>query len=587
MKTKIKKWIIFLFIASMLMTFNATPVAATPENDLRGLWHFDKVIDTTTPDSSGNDNHGSLIGPVPPNLMPTLVDGKFGYALEFDGYDDGVYVADSPSLDFSMAITIEAWIYLESYANLREHSTQTVAEKALAYYLNIQSGHLSFYWYGLSNPGYHKSPNTIPLNTWTHVAATYDGSYVKLYENGVEVYSLSVTGTGQTSNWDLGIGYEPYYPEKFPRYFEGVIDEVRVWSRALDANEIMASAQGGLRALWHLNEAPDSTTASDSSGYGNNGTLNNFPVTHTSTSGFNPGKFGNALVFDSMDDYVEVPDSPSLSVTDAITIEARVNMTSVPTNMRVICKPFSISAWTTPYADYELVILNEGGWDSYPGRAVYFGLNLGGTWTYLATSFDIVPLDTWTHLAATYDGSSMKIYINGMEKASMPVSGTIGTSGNPLFIGTRIPTPNEVFNGKIDEVRIWGRALIGDEILALSKGVELFVPSMIGQRGGPSDSFVVFTSKFSAPGRTSATVMTGIIPSDPGVTINWADDVTDLITNDKVFSARCTIGEWALGLNGKALILTIDFIGKSTPGTANTRVKLSSGETIHVQVHFK
>jgi len=213
-------------------------------------------------------------------------------------------------------------------------------------------------------------------------------------------------------------------------------------------------------------------------------------------------------------------------------------------------------------------------------------LKLGGTWTYLATSFDIVPLNTWTHLAASYDGSSMKIYFDGIERAFMPVSGTIGTSGNPLFIGTRTPAPNEVFNGKIDEVRIWARALSHGEISALSNGDELFVPSKIGQRGGPSDSFVVYTSKFSAPGRTSATVMTGIIPSDSWVMINWADDdVEDLITNDKVFEVRSESD--ALGLSEKALILTIDFKGKGTPGTANIRVKLISGETIHVQVHFK
>lgn len=108
-----------------------------------------------------------------------------------------------------------------------------MAEKNLAYYLKIQSGKLSFYWYGLSAPGYHKSPNTLPLNTWIHVAATYNGSYVKLYENGVNVYSTSVTGTGQTSNWHLGIGYEPYNPVTYPRYFDGLIDEVRIWDTAL------------------------------------------------------------------------------------------------------------------------------------------------------------------------------------------------------------------------------------------------------------------------------------------------------------------------------------------------------------------
>ena len=202
---------------------------------LVGLWHFDDGSGTTANDSSGNGNTGTLTNMDTPTCW---VLGKFGSALSFDGYDDGIYVADSSSLDFSTAITIEAWIYLHSYTNAHGHSIQTVVEKNLAYYLNIQSGKLSFYWYGLSAPGYHKSPSTLPLNTWTHVAATYNGSYVKLYENGVEVYSASVTGTGQTSNWHLGIGYEPYNPATYPRYFDGLIDEVRIWDVALSKDEL-------------------------------------------------------------------------------------------------------------------------------------------------------------------------------------------------------------------------------------------------------------------------------------------------------------------------------------------------------------
>jgi len=237
---RMKKELIWAFLIVSLLA--AIPVRAAPGPGIVGLWHFD-TVDTapspyTTPDSSGLNNHVDLYPILSP---PALVGGKFGKALEFDGYDDGVFVDDSSSLDFSSAITIEAWVYLHAYTNLRGHSIQTVAEKASAYYLNIQSGKLSFYWYGLTVPGYHKSPNTLPLNTWIHVAATYNGAYVKLYENGVQVYSLAVSGTGQTSNWHLGIGYEPYFPGTYPRYFDGIIDEARIWDQALTANQVAAS----------------------------------------------------------------------------------------------------------------------------------------------------------------------------------------------------------------------------------------------------------------------------------------------------------------------------------------------------------
>ena len=213
----------------------------------------------------------------------------------------------------------------------------------------------------------------------------------------------------------------------------------------------------GMISYWKFDEG-EGITAFDSAD-ANDGTLITGPV-------WTAGKVGGALSFDGLDNYVEVPNSADLDITDAITIEAWVYMISAPTNMRVICKPYSISAWTSPYADYELVILNEAtGWSGYPGRAVYFGLNLGGAWIYLGTtSLNTVPLDAWTHLAATYDGSSMKICINGIERAFRSVSGTIGTSDNPLFIGTRTPAPGEVFSGLIDEVAIYGRALSEAEI---------------------------------------------------------------------------------------------------------------------------
>ncbi len=224
MKRKITA-IILMVVLVLALAVPMAAVGASPGPDLVGLWHMDEGSGATTiADSSGNGNTGTVNG------ATSGVAGKFDQALSFDG-DDGVSVADSSSLDFSAAITIEAWVYQDSNTGV-----QTVAEKRYAYYLNIQSGKLRFYWYGLSNPGYHISPNTLPLNTWTHVAGTYDGSTVKLYENGAEVYSANVTGTGDTTDTPLGIGYQDYLGGV--RFFNGEIDEVRIWDEALTSDKI-------------------------------------------------------------------------------------------------------------------------------------------------------------------------------------------------------------------------------------------------------------------------------------------------------------------------------------------------------------
>ncbi len=199
-----------------------------------------------------------------------------GKALDFDGVNDYVLIPDSPSNgDFSQQITLEAWINPDTYPG---DGYSCITTKGGAYYFNLDTtGHLQFYWYGLSNPGYHKSPNVIPTGRWTHVAATYDGSYVRLYENGVQVYSLAVTGAGRLTTAALGIGR---YPGSAIRHFNGQIDAVRILNRALTATEILedTGARGqytsrtGTVGWYHL-DAGSGTVVSDASGYNNHGTL--------------------------------------------------------------------------------------------------------------------------------------------------------------------------------------------------------------------------------------------------------------------------------------------------------------------------
>ena len=74
----------------------------------------------------------------------------------------------------------------------------------------------------------------LPLNAWTHLAATYDGTTLRLYVNGVQVGSRAVSGALLTSTGALRIGGNSIWGE----FFQGRIDEVRVHNRALDATEI-------------------------------------------------------------------------------------------------------------------------------------------------------------------------------------------------------------------------------------------------------------------------------------------------------------------------------------------------------------
>ena len=173
-------------------------------------------------------------------------------------------------------------------------------------------------------------------------------------------------------------------------------------------------------------------------------------LTNFIDSAWTNGKFGSALEFDGKNDYVEVPYSDNLDITDAITLSAWVY-------------PNSLSDWASiierdQQAGYKLGFLNNN---------VTF--TLYGLWD--SFSIGTIPLNQWSHIAATYDRQNVKIYINGNLDNTIPHTDQIGIGTSPLDIGRRRTINFDYFNGIIDEVRIWNRALNSTEINAeMNKG---------------------------------------------------------------------------------------------------------------------
>ena len=90
-----------------------------------------------------------------------------------------------------------------------------------------------------------------------------------------------------------------------------------------------------------------------------------------------------------------------------------------------------------------------------------------------------LPVGAWSHLAMTYDGAPVRLFVNGVQVASLPLTGSIAPSGSPLWIGGNSPY-GEYFNGRIDEVRVYRAALSQAEIQA----------DMAAPLGGPPDTTV-------------------------------------------------------------------------------------------------
>jgi hypothetical protein len=174
---------------------------------------------------------------------------------------------------------------------------------------------------------------------WSHLAATYDGTTVRLYVNGVQVSSEAASGAMTASTDPLRIGAG----EGGDEWFDGLIDNVRIYSRALTQAEIAANMlvpvttvttalAPGLVAAYSFDDGAG-TTAMDVSGHGHTGTLDG--ATWSAT-----GEFGGALDFDGNSDVVSVPDDNALDLTNGMTLEAWVHPSSLqPIWRNVIMKP--------------------------------------------------------------------------------------------------------------------------------------------------------------------------------------------------------------------------------------------------------
>ena len=202
-----------------------------------------------------------------------------------------------------------------------------------------------------------------------------------------------------------------------------------------------------LVGLWHFDG-----DALDSSGNGNDGTLHNFVSPH----GWVSGMFGQALSFDGSDDYVDC--GTNVVITTAITIEAWINPSAF-TNYDAIVANF---VWPTNPEGYSFRVMDNG---KLVWRAV-----LSGNSAYSITSDSIMEAGNWYHVVLTHDASCTRLYINGiLDKEDTP-GGTIVNLGKSLKVGWDTYAADRVFNGTIDEVRIWDEALTAGQIEASYNG---------------------------------------------------------------------------------------------------------------------
>jgi hypothetical protein len=404
-----------------------------PDDGLVAAYGFEETSGTGVVDASLNRLAGTISG------AARTLNGRYGRAIVFDGIDDWITIADAPALDLA-TMTIEAWV---------RPATLTGWRSVL---LKEDAGTLSYALYANDNAPHPAATirvnadvsamgaAALPLDTWSHVAATFDGAELRFFVNGVLVDSRAAAGTLEPTDGALRIGGNAVWGE----YFDGVIDEVRIYNRALAPADIVrdmnAAVESGLVAAYGFEEATG-TTAVDSSGNGYTGTLAGPARTRN-------GRFGRALSFDGVNDTVTV--APELHAS-RVTVQAWVYPTALSGWRSVVMKEAQKGMVFGLYAHENL-----------PHPAMTVGID--GV-DHSAGATTALPLNRWSHLAATYDGATIRLYVNGVEAGTAAAAGALPASANPLRIGGN-SVWGEYFKGRIDEVRIYNRALSAAEIAA-------------------------------------------------------------------------------------------------------------------------
>jgi hypothetical protein len=286
-------------------------------------------------------------------------------------------------------------------------------------------------------------------NTLTSLGITLDNPSILVVINPRTSAWLEQQGISDSREPDYNINQTYLAPFNDTDYFKSVYqleNQVYIytprafllWHVADYPSAVGQNVDDSEVAYWSMDQG-NGLIFFDNSQYGNNGAIFSASLVQ--------GVFGKALKFNDVDTYVNVSDSPSLNPNDGLSIEAWIRPSITGSNNEIIGKLDQFMLRLDP--SYELgtvsffVVTNS----SYEPRA----------------RGSILPINIWSHVVGTYDGEQIKIYVNGQLAGSSKRSGNIDNTTNPLKIGN---VSGHYFNGTVDEIHVYNRALSAKEVEA-------------------------------------------------------------------------------------------------------------------------
>ena len=218
------------------------------DTSLVGYWRMDdNAANATVVDQTGINNGTFNDATGDPNTDAHSVAGQVGNALDFDGTDDYVNIPYASNLDAFTAFTFSTWINPTSnptvdYERFLEKDWMTNGSFTFTTRSNLRVNFEAQNDAGTSVQVL--TTDTLPLNTWAYITAVWDGANITIYINGMPKASGSFSGT-LTNNQYIRIGSH----KGGTTGFHGLIDEVRIYNRALSAEEIRKQFSRGRRGV--------------------------------------------------------------------------------------------------------------------------------------------------------------------------------------------------------------------------------------------------------------------------------------------------------------------------------------------------
>lgn len=442
-------------------SFGDSSTTNLSSNGLMGYWKMDEYTSNLCSggandscDSSGNSNDGLWNGNV-----AAVSATKYFYGTSYDGTGDYVGTSNNNSVKGKSQVSVSMWIYPTTVNSVQRdiYAEPINADDSNRFELMLDSDN-AMYFGGRSTDtnsfeDWADGTTTISANNWYHIVAIYDGvtGKHKLYVNNILQDSFSTTPRA----------FDNTNPFAVPRIgantlgttgFIGRIDEVKLYSRALSANEVtnLYDVGPGPVGYYKLDEAGGTTVTDNASA--NTGVLTSSPVWVT-------GKYGQGLKFDGSASYVR-GDSPStnLALVENVTVSAWVYRRVAGANHTVVEYASNGETETTNEA-YSLLI------NSTNNLELNWEHSTGTNDSTVSTATLTTTSGAWIHVAAVRDinNNTVKFYENGVQLGTT-VSYTNDPSGsdsssNRIDIGRDASNGTNYFDGTIDDVRIYNYTL--------------------------------------------------------------------------------------------------------------------------------